>query len=282
MLLKYDFNGDQYSYEPEEDKVKKFLIHKLKSECNYSPEAMPAINLIISELCDNLEVLEQLEDRYEYEAYYWFKEEARREWQDIKDERESVEKDYQAYYIDADKKGLSWKGWKEQYNAQNKNYIATSDAKKIKEILLGISEKCPSIKVVIIDTLNGIMVDDEFNRMKDKGYDKWQDLAYSIYDLISMSNTLREDLTVIFTIHSQTDKDETGYIWTKAKTSGKKLDKIAVESKFTTVLLAKATEGKYVFETRSNNSTTKSPMGAFDEEVIPNDITAVLEALKEF
>ena len=188
----------------------------------------------------------------------------------------------ETYYIDSDKKGLSWKGWKEQYNVQNKNYIATSDAKKIKEILLGISEKCPGIKVVIIDTLNGIMVDDEFNRMKDKGYDKWQDLAYSIYDLISMSNTLREDLTVIFTIHSQTDKDETGYIWTKAKTSGKKLDKIAVESKFTTVLLAKATEGKYVFETRSNNSTTKTPMGAFDEEVIPNDITAVLEALKEF
>lgn len=97
MVLKYDFNGEEYSYEPEEDKVKKFLLHKLKSECNYSPEAMPAINLIISELCDNLEVLEQLEDRYEYEAYYWFKEEARKEYQQIKDEEESIEKDFSIY-----------------------------------------------------------------------------------------------------------------------------------------------------------------------------------------
>jgi hypothetical protein len=66
------------------------------------------------------------------------------------------------------------------------------------------------------------------------------------------------------------------------KTSGKKLDKIVVESKFTTVLLAKAVEGDYIFEVRANNSTAKTPMGAFDSDTIPNDITLVIEALKEF
>jgi hypothetical protein len=127
------------------------------------------------------------------------------------------------------------------------------------------------------------MIDDEFARMKEKGFDKWQDMAYSVYELISVANTLREDLTIIFIMHSQTEKDDFGGAsFTRAKTSGKKLDKVVVESKFTTVLLAKCTDGKYIFETHANNSTTKTPMGAFTEETIENDITKVLEALKDY
>lgn len=186
------------------------------------------------------------------------------------------------YYIDCDKKGLSWKGWRNQYNTEVKNYLATSDADQIAKCLIGINQKRANIKVIVIDTLNGIMVDDEFKRMKEKGYDKWQDMAYSVYQLISIANEMREDLTVIFVIHSQTERDDSGMIWTRAKTSGKKLDKITVESKFSTVLLAKAAGGQYVFETRANNSTAKTPMGAFEADTVPNDITQVIKALEEF
>ncbi len=186
------------------------------------------------------------------------------------------------YYFDCDKKGLSWKGWRNQYNAEAKNYLATSDADQIAKCLKAINTRRDDIKVIIIDTLNGIMVDDEFNRMKEKGYDKWQDMAYSVYQLISIANQMRDDLTVIFIIHSQTERDDSGLTWTRAKTSGKKLDKITIESKFSTVLLAKAVGGNYVFETRSNNSTTKTPMGAFEADTIPNDITQVIKALEEF
>jgi ABC-type dipeptide/oligopeptide/nickel transport system ATPase subunit len=186
------------------------------------------------------------------------------------------------YYIDADKKGLSWKGWKRQYSTENKNYISTSNSKLIKTILQGISKDRPNIKTIIIDTLNGIMIDDEFGRMKEKGFDKWQDMAYSIYDIVNISNTLREDLTIIFCIHSQTERDDSGYAFTRAKTSGKKLDKIVIESKFTSVLLAKVVDGKYIFETKSNNSTVKTPMGAFEEEIIENDIVPVIKALDEY
>lgn len=72
---------------------------------------------------------------------------------------------------------------------------------------------------------------------------------------------LREDLTIIFVMHSQTEKDDTtGATFTRAKTSGKKIDKIGIESKFTTVLLARCNDGKYVFETKNINSTAKTPM----------------------
>jgi RecA/RadA recombinase len=188
------------------------------------------------------------------------------------------------YYIDADKKGLSWKGWKQQYNKENKNYSVTSDALKIEALINNVSENAPHIKVIVIDTLNGIMIDDEFNRMKEKGYDKWQDLAMSVWNLVSMAHWLRDDLTVIFTAHTQTERDDSGFAFTRIKTSGKKLDKIVLESKFTTVLISKCVDGDYVFETQARNSTAKTPFGAYsqDEFTVPNDIVTVLKRLEDY
>lgn len=170
----------------------------------------------------------------------------------------------ETFYFDCDKKGLSWKGWRDTYNAENKNYMQTSDARQIMTLLTKISNEQPQIKYAVIDTLNWIMIDDEFNRMREKGFDKWQDMAYSIIGIISLANVLRPDLTVIFIMHSQTEKDEnTGTTFTRAKTSGKKIDKIGIESKFTTVLLSKCQDEKFIFETRNINSTVKTPMRSF-------------------
>ena len=186
------------------------------------------------------------------------------------------------FYIDADRKGLSWRGWKQQYNKENKNYKKTSDVAEINKILRGISATCTNIKTVIIDTLNSIMVDDEMNRMREKGYDKWIDLATCVWDLVSSAHMLRDDLTIIFMAHTQTERDDTGFYFTRMKTSGRKLEKIVLESKFTTVLLSKAIDGKYVFETKAKNSTAKTPLGAFDEFEIENDICKVIKTLFEY
>jgi hypothetical protein len=186
------------------------------------------------------------------------------------------------YIIDADRKGLSWKGWKSQYNKEAKNYIQTSDVEKTKAIIAGINEKCPHIKIVVLDTLNTIMVDDEMVRMKEKGYDKWQDMAMSVWQLVSDAHLYRDDLTIIFAAHTQTDRDDSGFMFTRIKTSGKKLDKICLESKFTTVLICKCVDGKHVFETQARNSTAKSPLGCFNEFEIDNDIAEVIKKLEEY
>lgn len=188
----------------------------------------------------------------------------------------------ETYYIDCDGKGLSWKGWRNQYNASEKNYKNTDDPEKVFTLLLGINDKCPNIKYIVIDTINGIMIGDEMRRFKEKGYDKWQDLAQSVYNIIDKANKLRDDLTVIFTAHTQTESDDNGYIFTRIKTNGKKLNKICLESKFTTVLLARKKGDQYIFETQANNSTAKSPMGAFETNEIENDIVKVIEALSEY
>lgn len=185
-------------------------------------------------------------------------------------------------YIDCDGKGLSWKGWRTQYNKDAKNFIATSNKDKIITLLTKCEQR-KEVKYIVIDTINAIMIDDEFARMGEKSFDKWQDLAAAVYDLIKLALCLRDDLTVIVIAHSQTDRDDFGNAFTRIKTSGRKLDKIVLESKFTTVLLAKRNaQNEYVFETHANNSTAKTPLGAFEENEVPNDITEVLKKLEDY
>lgn len=182
------------------------------------------------------------------------------------------------FYIDADGKGLSWKGWRNQYNKTNKNYFVCDDPNSIYNLMQQINDKQKQIKYLVIDTLNGCMVADEFRRSKDKGYDKWLDLATSVYNIVDYANKMRDDLTVILIGHTQTSDDG----FTCMLTNGRKLNKICLESKMTTVLLAKAEDGKYVFETRAKNSTAKTPKGAFDTDEIPNDVMLVIDALKDY
>lgn len=188
------------------------------------------------------------------------------------------------FYIDCDKKGLNWKGWKKQYNVENMNYLQTDKPSTVQNLLkkLNAQENMKHIKVVVIDTINGIMVAEEMRNAKVQGYGKWTDLAQYIYEIIDYCLTMREDITIIIIAHSETISDDNGYLFTRIKTNGRKLDKIVLESKLTTVLLADQREGKYIFHTHSDKSTVKTPIGCFEEDEIDNDITLVIDALKDY
>lgn len=186
------------------------------------------------------------------------------------------------YIIDCDKKGLNWRGWRSMYNAERKNYASIDGNQQVLSYLMNINANAPHIKTVVVDTLNGIMVADERRRKDEKGYDKWSDLAWAVYDIVDFALKMRDDLTVVFTAHSQTDRDDNGVVFTRIKTSGKKLDKITLESKMRTVLHAKRIDGEYVFETRSDTSTAKDGMGGALPDVIPNDVREVIRAIDEF
>lgn len=194
------------------------------------------------------------------------------------------------FYIDVDGKGLSWKGWRDQYHgAVGKggplpNYFKVRDISLIRACVEKVANdpKYAHVTTIVIDTLNTAMVDKEVKGMRDKGYDKWIDLASYVWDLIEAAGNMRDDLTVIITFHSETVRDDLGYAFTHIKTNGRKLEKLVLESLFTTVLLAKTNDaGEYIFCTKSPNATCKAPMGALPEEV-PNDMQAVLAALKDY
>lgn len=184
-------------------------------------------------------------------------------------------------YIDADGKGLSWKGWRDQYNSKNKNYIKSSSYDLILKAMLS-AKQSENIKYIVIDTINAVMLDYEMANLKVKGYDKWTDLADFAYSICRLASDLREDQVVIILGHAETITTEDGYRQTRLKTNGRKLEKIVLESKFTTVLLAKQTSSGYVFQTRGENTTAKTPLGMFDKDEIENDITLLIKELKEY
>lgn len=191
------------------------------------------------------------------------------------------------YYIDCDKKGLNWKGWKKQYSEATKNYFSTDSFSNVSTLLDGINEKdaMKHIKYVVIDTLNGLMVAEEMRILAMQSGDKrsaWSDLASNGWAIINKCLTMRDDLTIIIMCHSETISDENGIVKTRIKTNGRKLEKLVLESKMTTVIWAVRQDGKYKFITAADGSTCKTPIGAFDSEEIPNDIVTVIDALKDY
>lgn len=193
----------------------------------------------------------------------------------------------ETFYIDCDKKGLNWKGWKKQYSVENKNYFATDSFSSCKSLMDKVdkSENFKHIKYLVIDTINGMMVAEEMRILAMQGGDKrsaWTDLASNGWDIINKALTLREDLTVIILCHSETISDDNGIVKTRIKTNGRKLEKLVLESKMTTVVWAVRQDGKYKFILSADGSTCKVPMNAFAVDEIDNDIMLVIKALEDY
>lgn len=187
----------------------------------------------------------------------------------------------ETFYCDCDGKGLNWRGWREQYSEERKNYVKTSIPQVVLKFLEKVDKKS-EIKYFIVDTVNNLMVSDEMRRCKEKGYDKWVDLAACIWELVDAPGNLRDDLTVILLFHTQTEMTDSGYEFTRIKTNGRKTEKNNIDSKFNWLLRSVKQDDEYLFETSAHNSTTRTPLDAYDVPYIKNDITEVLKVMAEF
>lgn len=201
----------------------------------------------------------------------------------------------ETFYIDCDKKGLNWKGWKTNYQnimtgnvEADKGYYLCSDLfATVSSALRHINEdeKYKRIKYVVIDTLNGLMVAEEMKILAMQSGDKrsaWSDLAQNGWAIVNQALEMREDVTVIILCHSETISDDNGIIRTRIKTNGRKLEKLVLESKMTTVVWAVRQDGKYKFILSADGSTCKVPLGAFEADECDNDIMIVIKALEEY
>lgn len=185
--------------------------------------------------------------------------------------------------INADRKRLPFKltDWEE-----GKNVFTNSSPEFIMELLKKINSGT-KIKAIIIDTINGIMVDKEMLESKKLTFDKWADLAKDIYEIISYANTMRDDLVIYFMGHVTLYTDVDGNESKCLITNGRKLEKIKLESKLPIVLFGKVDRGlngdnKFYFETQANRSTAKTPLGMFEEFQIPNSLKLVDDKIREY
>ena len=115
------------------------------------------------------------------------------------------------------------------------------------------------------------------------GYDKYSSIAFNFFNIMEQATLMSDEFNIVFLHHIEVSDGIT-----KLKTSGKMFDNmVTLEGLFTIVLMTKleVKDGKvdYNFITHSDgNSTIKSPIGMFSEDIIPNDLTIVFEKIKEY
>lgn len=132
-------------------------------------------------------------------------------------------------------------------------------------------------KSIIIDDSQYLLVNELFDRSKEKGYDKFTDIAVNFRNLVHFVNDMPDnDKIVYFLHHSESDTDGRE----KAKTIGRMLDeKLTLEGCFDIVLYCQ--DHKF-FTQAEGMSTAKTPEGMFDDAEIPNDLKAVDTAIREY
>ena len=156
-------------------------------------------------------------------------------------------------------------------------------AEDVVKTIGAILQKAPHIKNIVIDDLVYLSVSSFMNRSKEKGFEKFTDLANELYSVLTLPETVnRDDITFIYLTHSETNPTT---METNVRTIGKVIsEKVVPEGLFTVVLEATILDGEYKFLTHNitGSSVVKSPMGMFEEDYIDNDMTLVLNAIKEY
>ena len=137
-----------------------------------------------------------------------------------------------------------------------------------------------SKKVIIIDDAQYIMSFQYMRRIKENGWDKWNDIQGDFFNIVQHIDDLPADTIVYILSHIQ--RDEEGR--EKLKTMGKMLDeKITLEGLFTVVLKTSVADGQYCFLTQnSGKDTVKSPIGMFDSYAIDNDLKYVDTKIRNY
>jgi predicted ATPase len=147
------------------------------------------------------------------------------------------------------------------------------------EKIIKILRSCKS-NIIVIDDFQGLLVSQFMDRAKETGYQKFTDMALGYYKVIKTVSEIPLDKRVYFLSHIERDQQGNE----KVKTIGKLLDeKVTVEGLFTIVLKTVVRDGKYFFQTHNSGSdTVKSPLGMFEEDLIPNDLLEVDRVVKEY
>lgn len=191
--------------------------------------------------------------------------------------------------INSDQKALPFRQFKELYNEEKGNYLQTSDTIKVAEKLKE-AHKNPKIKTVIIDTISRLGTDYIMSPSfrAEKGFEKWNRVSGSIYDIINIINDrMRDDIIVYVFAHPDVIYDEAGFSSERILMPGKQLNNFVLESFSSIVLYTEVIKnpGKpndYTFRTVCNNDTAKTPIGLFEDRNIPNDLVSVNQAIREY
>jgi hypothetical protein len=146
--------------------------------------------------------------------------------------------------------------------------------------LIGRTLQKNPTKSYAIDDSQYLLAFDFFARAKERGYDKFTELALRFYNMLKyIVQSLPQDRIVYLLHHTELTADGK----TKAKTVGRMLDeKLTIEGLFTIVLLcvADGTEHKFITQSDGTNPA-KAPRDMLPPEM-DNDLKAVDDAIRNY
>lgn len=173
------------------------------------------------------------------------------------------------------------KGWvNRDSNAKTGNVFNTDNT----DFICKVIRQTPS-PIIIIDDSQYLMSNELMKRITNtesgnSAFQKYNEIARHMWDVFQVAITLPKPTRIYFLSHVATD--DSGF--KKIKTVGKLLDeKIVLEGLATMVLRTEVVNGNYFFSTKNNGmDTVKSPVGMFEEDLIPNDLALVDSKICEY
>jgi hypothetical protein len=153
---------------------------------------------------------------------------------------------------------------------------SAAEANRAKYAWLMNTIKRAKAKSIVVDDSQYLLVNELFDRVYEKGYDKFTSMAANFRNLIHFVNDLEDENKIVYFLHhSESDTDGRE----KCKTIGKMLDeKLTVEGCFDIVLYCE----DHKFFTQSNGqSSAKTPEEMFPLE-IENDLKKVDQIIREY
>ena len=190
-------------------------------------------------------------------------------------------------------KDLPFKGSRANYTREKKNLIQSADWSSISTMMNSISKNMPNIHNIVIDDAIYIMRTEFFDRSKETGFNKYNELADHFRRIIAEGNSLRPDITVFMMLHTETIEADGSVIGYKASTVGKLLDKMynPLESVSITLFAQPKYDDKgkpefgfwtHPMKVNGIEIPAKSPAEMFEEDFIPNSLQLVLDKMHEY
>ena len=190
-------------------------------------------------------------------------------------------------------KDLPFKGSRANYTKENLNLVQSAKWDTIQSMLESISANKPDVHNIVIDDAIYIMRTEFFDRSKEKGFDKYNELADHFRKIIAKGNSLRSDITVFMMLHTEPIEADGSILGYKASTVGKLLDKMynPLESVSITLFSQPKYNDKGIPEfgfwthpmkVNGIEIPAKTPAEMFDADFIPNDLQYVINKMREY
>ena len=191
--------------------------------------------------------------------------------------------------IKPNNKQLPFKGAASLYNTENKNAFIATTFNECATYIDAINDKAPHVTTIVVEDLTHYFSAQVLKDAKDKGYDKWMNLAVMVFQaIIAKEAKLRKDLNLVVIAHTASTKDLSDNVVIGLQTPGKLLDNmVKIESYFTYILHTVVTEGDKgetsykLLTNRDGVRLAKTPEEMFPK-YIDNDYQMVFASIKKY